>query len=1006
MLLWPLLLGWGLILWGCGPQELDPQRYPLLPLPQEVEPKEGEFVLDSGTRIFLPPEAKEEFRAVVDRWARDVREDFGVPLPVETGSGGDHSIRVVMESPKEGSPPPVAPGEGLPGVEAEAYELEVRGGNITLQATALPGVFYGLETLRQLMDGAAVDSDPTQPPSSVVIPAVDIDDAPRFRYRGMHLDVGRHFFPPSFIKRYLDYLATFKMNVFHWHLTEDQGWRIEIKAYPRLTEVGSCRTETILEKNFDPYVGDGVPYCGFYTQDEIRDVVEYARERFITVIPEIEMPGHSVAALAAYPELACTQGPFQVSTVWGVTQDIYCPKEETFQFLEGVLTEVMDLFPSPYIHIGGDEAPKARWEESDIAQEIIRREGLADEHELQSWFIRRIESFLNRNGRRLIGWDEILEGGLAPDATVMSWRGTAGGIAAAKEGHDVIMTPNSHLYLDHYQGNADTEPLAIGGFSPLERVYAYEPVPPELSRTEATHILGAQGNLWTEYIASPDLVEYMLLPRMLALSEVVWSPERSRNFEGFLERLPPSLQKLDRMGANYRIPDVFGLTGNQLTLKDSVTVVLSAPVLDGEIRYTVDGRDPGPGDSAYRGPFILHPTENGTQVRARVVLRDGRMGAVKAASFRRVRLSASTPLPREERSQGLLVKVFPGTYPSVDSLPDREESYPEGVRAARVPRVQIPDVAPPDTYGAILEGFIQIPRDGIYTFFLTSDDGSSLLIDQELVVDNDGYHSMSERGGQAALRRGWHPLEIRFFQGGGDADVRLEIEGPHTTRREVPAYWLARRGGPEADRRADFTVALDPGHPSETSQGASGPNGATEIRVNWAVALRLRALLEEAGYSVVLTKLAEDELVTNRHRAETGTLHDADIMIRLHCDAGEHRGTATFYPDRQGRRWGVTGPSPEVISRSEALARAFHPAVIRALGPGWPDLGIKGDSKTFVGSQQGALTGSIFSTIPVVTVEMVVITQPDDEAFISSPRGQARMARALFSGVEAYFSTR
>jgi hexosaminidase len=330
--------------------------------------------------------------------------------------------------------------KGDAGANPEQYLLDVTPQSVTISAAGHAGLFYGLQTLWQLLpaDGA----------SPRVLPAVRIEDVPRFGYRGMHLDVGRHFFPVEFVKRYIDLMAMYKMNTFHWHLTEDQGWRIAIDKYPRLAEVGGCRKETILEKNFDPYVGDGIPYCGFYTKDEVRDVVAHARSRYVTVIPEIEMPGHSLAALAAYPEYGCTPGPFEVATTWGIHEDIYCPTAETFAFLEDVLTEVMELFPSRYIHIGGDEAPKARWEQSAIAQEIIRREGLADEHELQSYFVSRIEQFLLQHGRRLIGWDEILEGGLAPEATVMSWRGTVGGIEAAKHGHDVIMTPYSHVYFD------------------------------------------------------------------------------------------------------------------------------------------------------------------------------------------------------------------------------------------------------------------------------------------------------------------------------------------------------------------------------------------------------------------------------------------------------------------------------------------------------------------------------------------------------------------------------
>ncbi len=427
------------------------------------------------------------------------------------------------------------------GPQWELYALEISFDRVLVSAPGRAGAQYALETLRQLIAQA---SDGVQ----AALPRGRIEDEPRFAYRGMHLDVGRHFFPPEDIKTYLDLLARYKFNRFHWHLTEDQGWRIEIKRYPELTEISSVRKETILEKNFDPFVGDGTPHAGFYTQDEVREIVAYAAARNIEVIPEIEMPGHSRAALAAFPELACTEGPFEVSTIWGVHDDIYCPREETFEFLENVLTEVLDLFPSELIHIGGDEAPKKRWEESEVAQAVIRREGLADEDELQSWFIRRIEAFLVSKGRRLIGWDEILEGGLAPQATVMSWRGMEGGIVAANMGHDVVMTPTSHCYFDYYQGDPEAEPLAIGGDLPVEKVYAFEPVPTELSAEAAQHILGAQGNVWTEYIKTWDHVEYMVLPRMLALAEVVWSPPESRDFASFQERAMPHLVALERQG--------------------------------------------------------------------------------------------------------------------------------------------------------------------------------------------------------------------------------------------------------------------------------------------------------------------------------------------------------------------------------------------------------------------------------------------------------------------------
>ena len=519
-----------------------PRNPSVIPQPVQMEVGRGGFDLDADTRIVLSNPTNLEVQQLTESWARPIRATSGFNLLL-VDTPDDAPSNMITLRLSQDAPHPV-----------EGYRLNVTSDAVTVEAKTPAGLFYGLQTLTQLLFG-----DHT---SGWSVPVLQIVDAPRFAYRGMHLDVGRHFFPVAFVKKYIDLLAMYKMNKFHWHLTEDQGWRIEIKKYPKLTEIGAYRQETVMGKNFErfdrPYVGDGKPHGGFYTQDEVREVVAYAHARYIDVIPEIEMPGHATAALAAYPEFACTDGPFDVPTTWGIFEDVFCPKEETFQFLEDVLTEVIALFPSQYIHIGGDEVPKVRWQESEVAQEVISREGLADEDELQSYFIKRIESFLQAQGRRLIGWDEILEGGLAPDATVMSWRGMEGGIEAARQGHDVIMTPTSHCYFDYYQADPEQEPLAIRGLTPLEKVYSFEPVPEMLSAEDAEHILGAQGNVWTEYMATTDYVEYMVFPRMLALSEVVWSPPDLRNWEGFVQRLPDHLRHLDALGVNYRQPEVVG----------------------------------------------------------------------------------------------------------------------------------------------------------------------------------------------------------------------------------------------------------------------------------------------------------------------------------------------------------------------------------------------------------------------------------------------------------------
>lgn len=514
---------------ACG----APAEPSLVPLPGQLEMTGGSFTLDGSSTVHFTDAADAELAQLFAIWAEPYRASG--TLTLEPASDG--SVRVGID------------GVGAP----ESYRLDVTPDGIDLMGADHAGVFYGLQTLAQLLPPDAE----TGARAPFTLPAVSIDDAPRFRYRGMHLDVARHFYGPDEVKRYLDLLARYKINHFHWHLTEDQGWRIEIDAYPRLTEISAFRDETHVGHGRDPFVGDGQPHGGFYTKDEIRDIVAYATERYITVVPEIEMPGHAQAALAAYPELACTEGPFEVARTWGVFEDIFCPYDETFVFLETVLAEVIELFPGPYVHVGGDEAPTTRWEESPFVEELIIRENLSDVASVQPWFMRRIERFLADNGKRMIGWEEILGEEFGPristDAIIMSWLGLSRAIEGTRRGHDVIMTPYTDVYFDYYQ-SADTasEPFAIGGFLPLDSVYAFEPVPRQLRDRDAARIIGAQANVWTEYMKTWDHVEYMLLPRMLALSEVVWSPAELRDYDGFLERIDWHLGRFDALGVNYR----------------------------------------------------------------------------------------------------------------------------------------------------------------------------------------------------------------------------------------------------------------------------------------------------------------------------------------------------------------------------------------------------------------------------------------------------------------------
>ncbi len=561
-------------------------QYNIIPLPASLTPKTGQFKIDSDTKILLLS-GDEQLKTAAAHLASVLIQTTGTTIAPMEGQAEKDAFLFSLD----------------PAIEnEEGYELSVTPYEVTIKAKTAAGAFYAVQTLRQLMP-PAVEQQQTP---SFSIPCVEISDAPRYTYRGMHLDVGRHFFGVEKVKKYIDQLALHKFNRFHWHLTEDQGWRLEIKKYPKLQEIAACRNQTLVgHYNDSPESYDGIIYCGYYTQEEAREVVRYAAERFITVIPEIEMPGHAQAAIAAYPELGCTGKPVPVLTKWGISEEVYCPNESTFEFLENVLKEVMEIFPSEYIHIGGDECPKTQWKESSFCQDLIKKNNLKDEHGLQSYFIQRMEKFLNANGRRIIGWDEILEGGLAPNATVMSWRGTDGGIAAAKQGHDVIMTPTDYCYLDYYQSEDPREPLAIGGYLPLEKVYSYNPDPADLSPEELKHILGVQGNVWTEYIKDMPKLEYMVFPRACALAEVAWSKQEARNYEGFVERLIPHLKRLKAMDVNVA-NKLFDVKATVMAGDGKGIFVKLSPEMEGvNLRYTTDGSEPAASSTAYSGPMSI-----------------------------------------------------------------------------------------------------------------------------------------------------------------------------------------------------------------------------------------------------------------------------------------------------------------------------------------------------------------------------------------------------------------
>jgi hexosaminidase len=571
----------------------------IIPQPAKMKAGQGSFRIAEITPVLInvnDADAKRSAQVFTDR----LKFSGGPTLTVRERTISDKNIPSIVFSVSAGSKIP-----------EEGYVLKVTKKGITLTGGSGAGLFYGVQTLFQLLPAEIEGKGTFKDLSKLEIPCTEIIDQPRYPYRGMHLDVSRHFFPKEFVKKYIDLIAMYKMNTFQWHLTDDNGWRIEIKKYPKLTEIGAWHAEREnLPWNDRPpqQPGEKATYGGFYTQDDIREIVQYAQSKYVTIIPEIEMPAHSREVLAAYPQFSCTGGPFTVppGSYWPNIDILCAGNDSTFIFLQDVLTEVMELFPSKYIHIGGDEADKTRWKECPKCQARIKNEGLKDEKELQSYFIKRIEKFVDSKEHKIIGWDEILEGGLAPEATVMSWRGLEGGIAAARQGHDVIMTPTSYCYFDYYQADPDFQPKAIGGFVPLKKVYSFDPTPAELTKAESRFILGTQGNLWTEFIPTPEQAEYMAVPRMIALSEVAWTPKELKNWKSFRQRLTDQFKRLDYMDVRYCKGSFKVDISTKFDAKDNVLkAFLDSEQPDAPIHYTLNGNDPTVKSTLYSNPVEI-----------------------------------------------------------------------------------------------------------------------------------------------------------------------------------------------------------------------------------------------------------------------------------------------------------------------------------------------------------------------------------------------------------------
>lgn len=596
----------------------------IIPRPQQVNvSNDAPFTLSAKTVISLGTNSQ-DMKRNANMLASYIEQATGIRPAVGKGKNGAAIVLTIDKT--------IA--------NAEGYKLNADAKQIRIAGASAAGVFYGIQTLRKslpLVNGKA---------SNVSIPAVHIADAPRFAYRGTHLDVSRHFVTADSVRQFIDMLALHNINRFHWHLTDDQGWRIEIKKYPLLTQIGSKRAQTVIGHNSGKY--DGKPYSGFYTQQQIRDIVKYAAERYITIVPEIDLPGHMQAALAAYPDMGCTGGPYEVWQKWGVSDNVLCAgNDKTLTFIDNVLKEITQLFPSKYIHVGGDECPKTQWQKCPKCQARIKalnleaKDGHSAEERLQSYIITHASNYLKSLGRNTIGWDEILEGGLAEGATVMSWRGESGGIAAAKQHHDVVMTPNSYLYFDYYQSlDKANEPLAIGGYLPLETVYSYEPMPKELTADEARHIIGVQANIWTEYMPTFKQMQYMALPRMAALSEVQWSQPALKDYTSFTNRLTEFTHLYDRLGYNYakHLYNVAIHVDSDTKWREILIHMTTAG--NAEIRYTLDGTEPTANSTLYTGAIVL---QKSAKIRA-AAFRNGKRSSVTSQD---IRFNKATACPVE-----------------------------------------------------------------------------------------------------------------------------------------------------------------------------------------------------------------------------------------------------------------------------------------------------------------------------------------------------------------------
>lgn len=710
----------------------------IIPTPQSLVQHDGFFRLGSNTAIAA---ASPEAKTVAEFFAAKMRTATGLNIQVAEKGNIQLSVDPSLD---------VANDEG--------YTLDVTKDGAVVVAKTAQGLFYGMQSFLQLLP-AEIESPSKVNGIAWQAPAVSIKDAPRFGYRGIMLDPCRHFMPVENVKKYLDVLSLFKMNRMHWHLTDDQGWRIEIKKYPKLTEIASKRID-----------GEGSEHSGYYTQEEIKEIVKYAADRFITVVPELELPGHEMAAIAAYPNLSCKGEQGTPRVIWGVEDIVMCPgKEDMFTFLQDVIDEMVPLFPSEYFHIGGDECPKISWKNCPLCQKRIKEEGLkADskhsaEERLQSYVIQRMEKYLATKGKKIIGWDEILEGGLAPSATVMSWRGEDGGIAAALMDHTVIMTPGGNgMYLDAYQGDSKIEPVTIGGYTLLEKTYSYDPIPDTLvAMGKSNYILGVQGNTWSEYMYDEAKRDYMVFPRILAVAEIGWTNLDRKDYKDFERRIENAYVRLDGHAINYHIPQPEQPNGScnfvAFTDKASLEFKTTRPI---KMVYTLDGSEPTPASTAYTAPIEITET---TTLKIASVLPSGKMSPIRTIQVEKQSLAPAKEVAKT--TPGLNMEVTDGMYLNVKELEaaqkETKKSVIKDLKEIRSVVKTSESMRGVNQYAAVATGYVNIPEDGVY--FISSD-LEEVWIDGKLLVNNGGeVKRFSRHDSSVALAKGLHEIKAVFL---------------------------------------------------------------------------------------------------------------------------------------------------------------------------------------------------------------------------------------------------